>query len=299
MLISVIICTYNRSGGLLTLLRNLEELDVPPCIEREFLVIDNNSTDATRTVCEPFAQKYSGTYRYIFEGRQGKCFALNTGIRNAKGDILAFTDDDCIPDRRWLAAIAEEFVANPPLAALGGRVELFDDNHKPFTIITRTDRMIITTASQILQNPHIYGCNLAVHRRALSAVEGFDLGLGPATRSLSNEDVDFLYRIYRKKLPIAYSPEVLVYHNHGRTKDSEIEALKYAYTIGRGAVYCKHILDKDVLKLAYWAVSSSLANILKFPFSMKTFKKEMGYLSPLLRGAYFRLLNDFLPGKNV
>lgn len=289
MLISVIICTYNRSSDLLTLLRNLEQLEVPPGIEREFLVIDNNSTDDTRTVCESFVQKNSGLYRYLFEGRQGKSFALNTGIRNARGEILAFTDDDCIPDRGWLAAIAREFSADPALTVLGGRVELFNASHKPYTILTRKERIVVSTATEILQTAHIIGCNMAIHRRALAAVDGFDPALGPATKTLSSEDTDFLYMIFRKQFLMVYSPDVLVYHNHGRTTDAEIEALKRAYFVGRGAVYCKHCGDKAVLKLAYWALRSSLINVLRSPFSATTFKKEWGYVSSLVRGAYYRL----------
>jgi GT2 family glycosyltransferase len=106
---------------------------------------------------------------------------------------------------------------------------------------------------------------MAVHRRVFSTGENFDPRLGPGARIPAIEDLDLLYRVFRRDLKICYVPDVLVYHNHGRTTDLQIEALNRNYVIGRGAFYCKHILrgDSRILRMAYWEVSSLAKAVLK------------------------------------
>src|SRR5687768_17247493 len=99
MFISVINCTRNRCDKLVTALSSLDAAVVPQGVQCEVLIIDNGSTDATAEVCKPFVASKSRSYRYIFEGTKGKSVALNRGVREARGDILAFTDDDCLVDR--------------------------------------------------------------------------------------------------------------------------------------------------------------------------------------------------------
>ena len=82
---------------------------MPSSIEWEILVVDNNSKDETRKVVEQFSFLDSKRYRYIFEPRQGKSFALNRGVHEASGDVLAFTDDDITVEPNWLFELTESF----------------------------------------------------------------------------------------------------------------------------------------------------------------------------------------------
>ena len=66
------------------------------------LVVDNNSSDQTREVVEEFADRYPGRFRYLFEPQPGKSYALNSGIREARGTVLAFIDDDVTVEPSWL-----------------------------------------------------------------------------------------------------------------------------------------------------------------------------------------------------
>src|SRR5215471_9795294 len=94
MRITVILCTYNRCESLSTALESVAVSQLPPSISWEVLIVDNNSSDRTREVVEEFSHRYPGRFRYAFEPRQGKSYALNVGVREAKGDVLAFMDDD-------------------------------------------------------------------------------------------------------------------------------------------------------------------------------------------------------------
>src|SRR4029077_6970202 len=125
MKLSVIVASYNRSESLQMFLNSLENQEVPEGSDWEALIVDNNSTDDTKDVSTIFVSRNSERFRYLFEGRQGKSLALNLAILQAKGDVLVFTDDDCVPDPSWLRAIVDEFTSDSSLSVLGGRVELY------------------------------------------------------------------------------------------------------------------------------------------------------------------------------
>src|SRR5215211_2485879 len=107
--VSVVLCTHNRYETLRNALRALAMTTVPSGLDWEVVVVDNNSSDRTRIVVEEFARQAPCEAVYVFEARQGKSFALNSGIARARGRILAFTDDDAVVDVEWLSAIARGF----------------------------------------------------------------------------------------------------------------------------------------------------------------------------------------------
>src|SRR5215475_1296742 len=108
--ISVVLATYNRAASLSAALHSFSKLVIPADLDWELLVVDNNSTDRTRTVIEEF-QRCSGLQvAYLFEGQQGRSFALNAGIKRAKGGVIAFTDDDISLHPQWLANLHDVFV---------------------------------------------------------------------------------------------------------------------------------------------------------------------------------------------
>jgi glycosyltransferase involved in cell wall biosynthesis len=296
MKLSVILASYNRSHSLLRFLEAISHQVVPEGVEWEVLIVDNNSDDGTRSLISPLVEAHPQRFKYLLEIRQGKSLALNAGVRAASGQVLVFTDDDCVPDPHWLASIAEEFAAKNPIDALGGRVELYDPSHQPFTILTGKERVAIVSAGQLLIRPQIFGCNMAFRRSVFDAVGEFDPLLGPGARLGAAEDADFLYRIHRQGFTMFYSPDVLVYHNHGRTTDAEIDALMRGYYIGRGALYFKHAFSGDTkaLKIAYWDVKSGLRDVMTPPLSFKSVKKELAYLSALAIGVARMCLGESL-----
>src|SRR5262245_60770540 len=129
--LTVIVCTYNRAVSLANTLASLERQVVPKDATWEAIVVNNNSTDETEEVIEKFKKKGDLPLQSVFERQQGISYARNVGIRRAAGRIFAFTDDDCIADSNWVAAILEEFRTNPSLFGIGGRVELYDKRDRP------------------------------------------------------------------------------------------------------------------------------------------------------------------------
>jgi glycosyltransferase involved in cell wall biosynthesis len=289
MKVSILIASYNRSSSLLKFLQELASQVVPEDLDWEVLIVDNNSTDGTGKAVAPLVEKNPQRFRYFLETRQGKSAALNTGIKESKGEILAFTDDDCLPNPDWLSSIVEEFSADPSLGAIGGRVELYNKQDKPVSIRTCTQRTLISTPNQLFSL--LIGCNMAVHRRVCERVQEFDTSLGPGNRTRALEDMDFLYRIYKQGFKMVYSPAVLVFHNHGRRSEADVQSLTRNYLIGRGAFYCKHILkgDRDILKISYWEVSSLTKGLLRELFRGQKIYQERRLLWALLVGACYRL----------
>ncbi len=115
--VGVIIPTRNRAD----LLHNaLEALSRQTRMPDEVIVVDNGSSDHT---CQVVGQ-FSGLLpiRYLFESTPGAGQARNTGIRHASSDVLAFTDDDCIPDENWLHFIELSFLRDPNIGMVAGKV---------------------------------------------------------------------------------------------------------------------------------------------------------------------------------
>jgi glycosyltransferase involved in cell wall biosynthesis len=289
--ISIIIASYNRASALRQFLQELDRQIVPEGAEWEVLIVDNNSSDETRAVAESFATLNPQRFKYVFEGRRGKSLALNAGIQKAAGEILVFTDDDCVPNSDWLACILDEFASDSSLSVVGGRVELYNQQDKPVSIRTCRERKVVSSSDLLFSL--LIGCNMSIRRTVFDVVMEFDPFLGPGTKmGAVFEDVDFLYRAFKRGLKLIYSPKVLVYHNHGRRTDTEIQALNKKYAVGRGAFYCKHILsaDRDVLRMAYWEVSSLARTLSKELFAGKAIADEKRILWALLVGAGSRLV---------
>lgn len=239
--LSVIVCTRNRCSALAQLLDSLTRLVTPGELSWELVVVDNGSTDATSMLLDSFTERLP--IRRVFEPRKGISRARNAGLRAARGKILAFTDDDCLPSPDWLSAIVREFVREPALAGVGGRVKLHDSRDFPITIRTSRTREKLTSAHQL--PALMVGCNMAFARWAVDAVGEFDVTLGAGTPVGSAEDTDYLYRALLLGLRIEYVPEVLVAHNHGRRRIEEVGQLKRSYARGRGALLTKYLLRAD------------------------------------------------------
>src|SRR5580704_1493640 len=102
MRITVILCTHNRCRSLAKALESVAASQLSTSTDWEVLVVDNNSSDQTREAVETYCRRYPVRFRYVFEPQPGKSYALNSGIREALGEILAFMDDDVTVEPTWL-----------------------------------------------------------------------------------------------------------------------------------------------------------------------------------------------------
>ena len=119
---SVLIGTFNRCSLLAATLDSLAAMRVHPGLRWEVIVVDNNSTDGTRSAVESRTPAFPAPLRYIFEPRQGKSHAVNTGLATSRGAVVAFTDDDVHVDAGWLEAAVSPLMARPDIHYTGGPV---------------------------------------------------------------------------------------------------------------------------------------------------------------------------------
>lgn len=249
--ISIIVGTYNRAAKLSQCIDSLLAMSVPDSVGWELICVDNNSTDNTKQVIEKFATRSAIPIHYVFKKSQGISHARNAGLKLARGDIIAVTDDDCIADPNWLKIVWEEFRSDPALSMLGGRIELYNKGDLPVSIRTIRERVAVTPERVF---GIVNGCNLAFHKRTISKIGLYDTALGPGTSIPAAEDWDFIWRVLKAGFKIGYSPDALVYHDHGRRTELELEKITKAYVVGRSAFYLKHSLhgDRQIMRMAYW-----------------------------------------------
>lgn len=225
--VTILICTYNRASLLVETLASLDALHVPRDCSVEILVVDNNSTDVTRAVIEEAAATSPIPIRYVFETRQGKSFALNTGLAHAMGEVIALTDDDVLPDFAWLDRIVNAFRERDVTFTFGKVLprwgclpppELLTDRAReiwgPLAIVDYGDEPAEYMSESHGQKLPI-GANLAFLRSALLAVGGWRTDLGKVNNSLiSGEDHEIFFRLRNAGLYRGlYDPRIVVRHH--------------------------------------------------------------------------------------
>jgi len=286
--ISIVICTHNGEKKLPLTLESINRMAFPESLSTELIVVDNNSNDNTKSVIENFLYRTPFPVRYFFEPNQGLSNARNLALKEALGDIIIFTDDDCIVEHNWLSKIFDEFQSDSDLMVLGGRVELYNDKDKPVTLYRLREKRQFTSVFQIFTL--LPGCNMSFRRSVFNTIGKFDINFGAGRTIPSAEDSDFFYRAFRMNFKMMYSPEVLIYHNHGRRYDEQVTKLLNGYIIGQGAFYCKYILKGDgvVFRLFCKVFLNKAKIIVKNIFKWKSIRKDLTSYYYLLMGmGYF------------
>jgi glycosyltransferase involved in cell wall biosynthesis len=222
---TVLIATYNRSDLLDETLHYLARMQVSQALRWDVIVIDNNSTDATRPVVERHIPTFPVTLRYLFEPAQGRSSALNTGIKAAEGKILAFTDDDVRVADSWLDSATEPLCGlDTSLVYTGGPVRPIWESAPPRWLdLDRGDLWGTIAIQNHGSTPFIYeekrkvplGANMAVRRDVFNRVGLFrpDLGRAGGPLLLGQEVPDLLLRVRAAGLRGMYVPGMHVHHH--------------------------------------------------------------------------------------
>jgi glucosyl-dolichyl phosphate glucuronosyltransferase len=218
--ITVILCTYNRCESLARALQSLAESQLPESTKWEVLVVDNNSNDQTRDVVQEFCRKYPTLCRYVHEPEPGKSRALNNGICAARGDILAFIDDDVTVAPTWLQNVTS-VLGSGEWAGVGGRVFPARDFVLPpwlslkipyaFGPLALFDR---GSQNRPLDESPI-GTNMAYRKVMFEKHGNFRNDLGPKAGSRAPqkcEDSEFGRRLLDAGERLWYEPTAIVYH---------------------------------------------------------------------------------------
>ncbi|MDR7485191.1 MAG: glycosyltransferase [Armatimonadota bacterium] len=235
-MISIIVPTRDRPASLQRTLDGLAAMTVPDGVTWEIIVVDNGRLDLTRAVIARYAAASGLRVHHLHEGHPGVSRARNRGMQVARGEILAFTDDDMVVDPAWLAHIHREFSADPTLGMLTGRVilRLPDGSERP--VRGGTDRETFGYPA----NPRRAGSggHMALRASVAARVGSFDERLGPGISEWGGEDVDYIYRALKAGYTVLYSPQFLAYHERSATRPNRLP-------YGMGAVLAKHALRGD------------------------------------------------------
>ena len=220
--ISVIVCTYNRVSSLRRTLESLRRMFVPQDPGWELLIVDNNSNDSTRAEVDAFAADSGLNIRYIWEPRTGKSYALNRGISEAKGEIVAFTDDDVFVSPEWLEELMRTFNHFNCLGVGGRVIAVWDGIVKPAWFATSGTYFLgVGPVPQFergdeakeISTPAV-GANMAFRRIAFEkyGLFGTDMGPGVSQGPQLGEEYEFENRLLHAGEKIVYSPKAVVFH---------------------------------------------------------------------------------------
>jgi glycosyltransferase involved in cell wall biosynthesis len=247
---TIIICTYNRSRELSRTLGSLSEMILPAGLQWEVVVVDNNSSDATRQICLEHQAKLP--LRYLFEKRQGKSFALNSGAQTARGEFLIFTDDDVRVDRQWLSALWDAHQRYPGKVFFGGRVLPLWEKPPPRWVSQNLSTLTVLfphldwgdqeKKADIAAGELFAGGNSAYPRSAFGSANRFSETVGLLEQDAKRgyrvglEDTEFVRHLVGEGWQGVYVPSAMIRHLHVASRYSEKYLRKFYMGAGMALV---------------------------------------------------------------
>lgn len=250
--ISVVIPAHNSRETIQACLDSVVALDHP---SYEIIVVDDGSTDDTAQLCA----RYDTAIRLIRLEQGGPARARNKALEVARGELVAFTDADCLVDRAWLREL--EAGLNSPETVGAGGDQRSPADEVPFgravqdfmkTIGFMTGYIKPAGASLIIETDHNPSCNALYRKDALIGVGAFDESLWPG------EDVDVDYRLVRKGYRLTYNPGAVVSHYRPKTYKG-FARMMLRYGACRRRLLRKHGLTHRLQVVPFALVAIALA----------------------------------------
>jgi len=248
-LVSIVIPAYNA------------EEEIPPCLDSllnqtfpkeqyEIIVVSDGSTDRTEEVI----RIYDGA-KIIAQANQGPAAARNNGVRASKGDIIVFTDSDCVPEKNWLEEMLKPF-SDAEVVGVQGAYRT-----KQKEIVARFAQIEIEERYQKMSRNEwidfIGSYSAAYRKKEFEEHGGFDTQFPIA----SGEDADLSYAMSSAGHKLVFNPNAIVYHQHPRT------LTKY-FRQKFGRAYWRNLLYKK-----------NMGKIIKDSYTPQLLKIQMGLLS--------------------
>ena len=227
--VSVVIPTYNRSALLRNAVASVLAQDTQTSFE--IVIVDNNSQDDTASVARALVHQHPTKVHYVLETEQGNAHARNRGVQIARGDIIAFIDDDVAVDRNWLTTFTNALAERPEMSFVGGRVLpqwngpapswLTPDHWSPLALLDYGPNELIISG----ERPRgLLTANIAFRRQVFSEVGQFSPHLQRVKNMIgSMEDTEFLLRVCRSGKRGLYLPQMVA------KAPVEVERLSKAY----------------------------------------------------------------------
>ncbi|MCD6328123.1 exopolysaccharide biosynthesis polyprenyl glycosylphosphotransferase [bacterium] len=297
---SIIVPVYNGEATIAECLEALASQDVPHH-EFEVIIVDDGSTDDTSRIVERF------DVRYIYQSNRGPAVARNNGVAHARGEIILFTDADCVPEPNWLREMVNPLVQDHDVAAVKGA---YRTRQKSFTAVFAQaefeERFKRLARRRYIDFVDTYSA--AFRKEVFEAVGGFN----PRYPKANNEDVELSFLVAQRKHKMVFNPRAIVYHTHPDTV-LKYAKLKFGRAYWRTFVYDrfprKVVRDsytpqtlKIQILVAFYLIGALLGSalfqefsawllflgaavfvLLSLPFAVATFKgnKLLGLLSPI------------------
>lgn len=244
--ITIAICTYNGAERIPDVLDALNLQQETEHLTWEVLVIDNASQDHTHEVVQQYADQDNGKYllRYVFESQKGLAFARNRAVLEARGNLVAFLDDDNIPAANWILKATEFAQKSPKVGAFGGKIKgQFEapppkDFNKIAVFLAILDRGEVAHCYTPQRGVLPPGAGLVVRRQTwLDNNPQKALLTGRTQTSLmAGEDLEVLAHIQKVGWEIWYTPEMVIHHKIPQSRLEEEYLLKLVWGIG----ICRH-----------------------------------------------------------
>ncbi|MBK6263780.1 glycosyltransferase [Marivirga sp. S37H4] len=232
-MVSVIVCTYNREKYLPDCLKHLSR-QTKQTDGYEVLIIDNKSTDSTALIAKEFIVTNPDIeIRYYLEENQGHTFARNRGIKESRGEILTFIDDDAFVDVDFVKNIQDYFDTNREVQALGGKIKPVYEVEEPkwmskylLTLVSAID--LGNQPKAFGGNKFPIGANMSFRKRVFKKYGPFNVELGRRAEGLEGGDEKEMFlRMKKNNEIIHYVPSVKIDHiiPEKRTKIEYIKGL--------------------------------------------------------------------------
>jgi len=269
-MISVCICTYNRSESLR---RTLESLARQNDIKQsEVLIVDNNCTDNTAEVVGSFGERLP--IRLVRESQQGLAHARNRAAAEFRGDVLLFTDDDVRFGSNWLCAYEHAISRFLDADYFGGRIlpdwgeakpRWIKDTRLPLMdgVLVWFDHGAETRLVEATEQPP-FGASFAIRRRLFEQIGLFRVDLGTGGMGLGRgEETEFLMRAQQAGAQGVYVGGALCFHAYDRSRLTPAALYRYGIASGRSHNAIAKRPHQGGYGAALWFVVRGLVQILK------------------------------------
>jgi len=221
--LTIVIPTKDRPRDLEKLLASITGLEGIAALRPEIIVSDNNSQGNACMCGTAFVRSFPYALHTIEVRRGGKSAAINEALRIARGEVLAFLDDDVIVDRAWLVEI-DRFLRKDKYKVAQGRILLQppEGSDPEVNQLLQRYRTIpyLNYGADIDEVHSLNGANFVIRRELLDRLGGFDEKLGPGASGTS-EDVELSQRVRKAGYSIGYMRDATVYHKVDRTRLTE------------------------------------------------------------------------------
>ncbi|HWL54567.1 MAG TPA: glycosyltransferase [Chthoniobacteraceae bacterium] len=211
--VSIIVCSYNGAKTLKDCLESLDLLNYP---NYQIVLVDDGSRDNTQQLVADFEKARNARlaatgcklpdFLNIVQPNMGLSYARNAGARASSGEIITYTDSDCMPDPDWLYFMVGTLLSGDYCGVGGPNISPPAVNWVQAAVAAAPGGPSHVLLSDVVAE-HIPGCNMMFHRWAFEGIGGFDVDYRKA-----GDDVDFCWRLQNNGGVIAFSPAAIVWH---------------------------------------------------------------------------------------